>query len=151
MSRLPILFQHYTSKLNQNFKYKVIKRQFGLIERIDHVQLAMPPNKEDLARTFYSDFLKLNEVEKPPELAKRGGCWFENQMVKVHLGVDSAFRPSKKAHIAFIVKDIVDLASSARKRNYEVFEEKDNVNTERIYIYDPFGNRLEFLNSLKDK
>jgi len=44
---------------------------------IDHVQLAMPPGGEDRARAFYRDLLGLPEVAKPPELAVRGGAWFE--------------------------------------------------------------------------
>jgi catechol 2,3-dioxygenase-like lactoylglutathione lyase family enzyme len=41
---------------------------------IEHVQLAMPPGEEDRARQFYSGILGIPEVEKPAELAKRGGC-----------------------------------------------------------------------------
>jgi 4-hydroxyphenylpyruvate dioxygenase-like putative hemolysin len=45
---------------------------------IDHVQLALPPGKEDAARRFYRDLLRMVEIAKPPELAKRGGCWFQS-------------------------------------------------------------------------
>jgi catechol 2,3-dioxygenase-like lactoylglutathione lyase family enzyme len=45
------------------------------IKAIDHVQLAMPPGKENEARAFYEGVLGLPEVIKPPNLAKRGGCW----------------------------------------------------------------------------
>ncbi len=44
---------------------------------IDHVQLAMPAGQEERARGFYRDVLGLPETPKPPELARRGGCWFE--------------------------------------------------------------------------
>jgi len=41
---------------------------------IDHVQLAMPPGEEQKARSFYGGLFGMTELEKPPELAKRGGC-----------------------------------------------------------------------------
>jgi hypothetical protein len=64
---------------------------------IDHVQLAMPPGGEQKARAFYEGLLGMAEVPKPPELAKRGGCWFESGGVQLHLGVESDFRAAKKA------------------------------------------------------
>ena len=73
---------------------------------IDHVQLAMPPNQEEPARAFYRDILELVEIPKPPELAKRGGVWFEQGTVTIHLGVEQDFRPAKKAHPALLVDDL---------------------------------------------
>ena len=65
---------------------------------IDHIQLAMPAGREDEARAFYARLLGIPEIAKPPELAKRGGAWFESGAVKVHLGVEPDFRPARKAH-----------------------------------------------------
>ena len=59
------------------------------ITALDHVQLAMPPGKEAEARAFYEGVLGIPEVQKPPNLARRGGCWFERGTVKIHLGVDA--------------------------------------------------------------
>ncbi len=87
----------------------------------------------------------LPEQPKPPELAKRGGCWFESGEVKVHLGVEAPFHPAKKAHIAFRVGDVAGLAAKARDAGFEVVEDDDLPGHERVYIFDPFGNRLEFL------
>jgi len=115
------------------------------LEIIDHAQLAMPRGEEDKARPFYRDLLGLPEQPKPPELAKRGGCWFESDKVKVHLGVEDPFRPAKKAHIAFRVTDVQGLAARARAAGYEVVDDELLEGFDRIYIYDPFGNRLEFL------
>src|SRR5205807_686128 len=43
------------------------------IVRLDHVQLAMPPGREDEAEAFYSGLLGLQRVPKPAALAARGG------------------------------------------------------------------------------
>jgi catechol 2,3-dioxygenase-like lactoylglutathione lyase family enzyme len=45
------------------------------IVRLDHVQLAMPSGGEETARAFYNQVLGLDELEKPLQLASRGGLW----------------------------------------------------------------------------
>jgi catechol 2,3-dioxygenase-like lactoylglutathione lyase family enzyme len=115
------------------------------LEAIDHVQLAIPPGGEGEARRFYRDFLGLPEQPKPVNLARRGGCWFESAAVKVHCGVEDPFRPARKAHIAFRVDDVAGLADRARAAGFETAEDEPLAGSDRIYIYDPFGNRLEFL------
>jgi very-short-patch-repair endonuclease/catechol 2,3-dioxygenase-like lactoylglutathione lyase family enzyme len=110
-----------------------------VLRAIDHVQIAIPVGGENLARPFYGDLLGLTEVPKPAELAKRGGCWFEGA-VKVHLGVEQDFRANVKAHVAFEVDDRLALAQKAKAAGWRVTTERD-----QLYIYDPFGNRLEFV------
>ena len=74
-----------------------------------------------------------------------GGAWFESERVKVHCGVETPFSPARKAHIAFRVDDVAGLAKRAKAAGYEVIDDDLLPGHERIYIYDPFGNRLEFL------
>src|SRR5499426_2727003 len=72
---------------------------------IDHILLAMPPGEEAKARAFYTGVLQLQEKVKPAALAARGGAWFTNGTIEVHLGVEKDFRPARKAHPAFVVRD----------------------------------------------
>ena len=115
------------------------------IEALDHVQLAMPVGEEDLARRFYSGLLGIPEVPKPPHLAKRGGCWFERGSLKVHLGVEQEFRPARKAHPAFTVRDLTALIKRLRDGNVAIEEDEPLPGFNRCYVSDPFGNRLELL------
>ena len=119
-----------------------------ILETIDHAQVAIPRGGEEQARAFYQALLGLPEQPKPAELAKRGGCWFESAAVKLHCGVEDPFSPAKKAHIAFRVDDVPGLAARARAAGYRVVDDDLLEGHERIYIYDPFGNRLEFLRPL---
>jgi catechol 2,3-dioxygenase-like lactoylglutathione lyase family enzyme len=116
-----------------------------VLETIDHVQLAMPAGEEAKARAFYAALLGLAEQPKPAELAGRGGCWFESDRVKVHCGVETPFAPAKKAHIAFRVDDVAGLAARAKAAGYDVIEDELLPGHDRVFIHDPFGNRLEFL------
>ncbi len=115
------------------------------IEGIDHVQLAMPKGQEDKARAFYRGLLGLNEVPKPPVLAKRGGAWFESGHVKIHLGVQQDFRAARKAHPAFLVSDIDDFSTRLKDAGCDVTIDYDLPGFKRFYTNDPFGNRLEFM------
>ena len=115
------------------------------LRAIDHVQLAMPAGGEDAARAFYAGLLGLPEVPKPAHLAARGGCWFESATVKIHLGVDADFRPAKRAHPALLVDDLPRLAATLTAAKVEVIDDEPLDGYDRIYAYDPFGNRLELL------
>ena len=112
---------------------------------IDHVQLAMPPGEEDRARGFYVELLGLTEVPKPPELAKRGGAWFETGRVRLHLGVERDFRPARKAHPALLVANLPALVERLRGAGLIVTDDDLLEGYDRVYVADPFGNRLELL------
>jgi catechol 2,3-dioxygenase-like lactoylglutathione lyase family enzyme len=112
---------------------------------IQHVQLAMPPGREDDARAFYAGVLGLTEVPKDPELAKRGGAWFERGAVRVHLGVEHDFRPARKAHVGLLVDDVRAIVAECRRRGLETVDDEPLEGFDRIYVYDPFGNRLELM------
>lgn len=115
------------------------------IDGIDHVQLAMPPGEEQAARDFYAGILGVPEVDKPENLAKRGGCWFERGALKIHLGVEHDFRPAKKAHPALTVVGLGELIRSLKQAGYEVVQDEPLPGYNRCYVSDPFGNRIELL------
>ena len=112
---------------------------------IEHVQLAMPPGGEDAARAFYADLLGLPERTKPPDLAARGGCWFEGPGVKVHLGVEADFRAAQKAHPALLVDDLAALIKALLASDVTVSADDPADGLARCYVSDPFGNRIELI------
>jgi len=115
------------------------------LRKIDHVQLAAPKGCEELARNFFNGVLGLAEVEKPEELKKRGGVWFEFGTFQLHIGVEEPFVPAKKAHPAFIVENMEELKMHLKEMKV-VFTEDDKLpGANRIHLNDPFGNRLEIL------
>jgi catechol 2,3-dioxygenase-like lactoylglutathione lyase family enzyme len=115
------------------------------IRGIDHVQLAMPAGEEKKARDFYHGLLGIPEVPKPPDLAKRGGAWFEQPPLKIHLGVDKAFRPAQKAHPGLLVEDLPQLIRRLQGAGYQVIDDEPLAGYLRVYVSDPFGNRLELM------
>jgi len=117
------------------------------VAAIDHVQLAMPPGEEARAVAFYEGVLGIAHVPKPPHLAKRGGCWFEapDGSLKIHLGVEQDFRPARKAHPALRVDDLAALVDKLRAAGVEPRDDEPLEGYDRVYVDDPFGNRIELL------
>jgi catechol 2,3-dioxygenase-like lactoylglutathione lyase family enzyme len=114
---------------------------------VDHVQLAMPPGSEAEARAeaFYSGVLGLERQPKPAPLAARGGCWFSNGPVVLHLGVEQDFRPAKKAHPALVVDDLSALTEALEAEGFTVEPDEEIAGVRRSYVDDPFGNRIELI------
>lgn len=107
----------------------------------------MPTGAEETARGFYRDLLGMVEVAKPPELAKRGGCWFQSGSVQVHLGVEQDFRPAKKAHPALRCSNYDALTAHLRAAGVETKDDDSISGVRRCHISDPFGNRIELIGS----
>ncbi len=113
---------------------------------IDHIQIAMPAGAEDQARAFYGAILGFSETPKPALLAGRGGAWFQQGTVVVHLGVEAAFRPARKAHPAFLVDNLDALVERCQQAGYETDTDEPPLDGyRRAHVYDPFGNRIELM------
>ncbi len=119
-------------------------RVYGL----DHVQLAMPPGGEGAAVDFYEGVLGLPQVPKPPALAVRGGRWFSNGDVALHLGVEEDFRPARKAHPALLVDDLDAMVERIGGAGGEVAWGEPLDGFSRCHVADPFGNRIELMQRL---
>ena len=124
---------------------------------LHHVQVACPPGGEDAARAFYAAALGLVEVDKPTALQGRGGAWFRayddrgGVAAELHVGVEEPFVPARKAHPAFVVDDLDQVAASLRERGYEV-DERERATFEgylRLHSFDPHGNRVEVLQATR--
>jgi catechol 2,3-dioxygenase-like lactoylglutathione lyase family enzyme len=105
----------------------------------------MPPQQEETARRFYGDLLGLTEVPKPANLAARGGVWFSGGGLRLHLGVERDFRPARKAHPALVVENLAALAAHLERHDVEVTTDEPLAGYDRVYVSDPFGNRIELM------
>jgi catechol 2,3-dioxygenase-like lactoylglutathione lyase family enzyme len=110
----------------------------------------MPPGKESEARSFYEGVLGIPEVPKPANLEKRGGCWFVRGSLKIHLGVDHDFRAARKAHPALLVEDLAALKALIEAAGYSFNTDEPLADYDRIYVNDPFGNRIELMEPISN-
>lgn len=112
---------------------------------LHHVQLAIPPGSEEVAREFWVDALGLTEIAKPPEPAARGGLWVRGDALEVHLGIEEGFAPARKAHPGILVTGLDALAARLEDHGIDIVYDGAFPGHRRFYAADPFGNRLEFL------
>jgi catechol 2,3-dioxygenase-like lactoylglutathione lyase family enzyme len=124
-----------------------LKAMNSRIARLDHIQIAAPEGCESAARDFYGRLLGMREIEKPESLRARGGCWFECGSQQLHIGVEKDFRPAKKAHPAFAATNLDDLGQALIARGIKVTDDTSIPGVRRFHTEDPWGNRLEFLES----
>lgn len=126
--------------------------------RLHHVQVACPLGAEETARRFYRDGLGLTEVEKPADLAGRGGCWFraydedESVTAEIHVGVQDPFAPARKAHPALTVDTVAGLETlGARLEDLGFAVDWSERHTfpghQRCHTADGHGNRVELMSS----
>jgi catechol 2,3-dioxygenase-like lactoylglutathione lyase family enzyme len=124
--------------------------------RLHHVQVCCPPGGEAEARRFYAEGLGLTEVDKPAQLAGRGGAWFRAYdaegavTAEVHVGVEEPFAPARKAHPALVL-DSVELLERTAARLERVGYAVDRSEWatfpghRRVHVRDGHGNRVELL------
>lgn len=112
---------------------------------LHHVQLAMPPDEEEAAARFYGAILGLEQVPKPADLSPRGGVWFRTGDLEVHLGMEDQFSPAVKAHPAFLVSGLETLKARIEAAGYRVTDTVQIEGFHRVYVRDPFGNRVELI------
>ncbi|MGD7044594.1 VOC family protein [Jeotgalibacillus proteolyticus] len=112
---------------------------------IDHIQLEAPKGHEEKARSFYSGVLGLEEIPKPENLRKHGGCWFLCGPQEIHIGSLESFKAPQKAHPALVVTGLQSLRSHLEDASYAIDEEEPIAGRDRFFVKDPFGNRIEFL------
>jgi catechol 2,3-dioxygenase-like lactoylglutathione lyase family enzyme len=110
---------------------------------IDHVQLTVPRSLEAEALEFYRNVLGLPEIEKPEELRKRGGAWFQVGALQFHIGVDPEPWPKSKRHVCFVVADLAKAKAAAMASNATIEEEGVAEGLMRFFLRDPAGNRIE--------
>jgi catechol 2,3-dioxygenase-like lactoylglutathione lyase family enzyme len=118
-----------------------------VVKRLDHVQISIPTGAEEQARAFYRDVVGLRELEKPESLKSRGGLWFAIGDIELHLGMEAVVNPTKR-HPAFEVEDVRSARALFKRAGVKVQEEPVIPGRERFSIWDPFGNRIEFLQIL---
>ena len=115
------------------------------ITGLDHVQIEAPAGCEAAARAFFGWVLGLKELQKPVALQARGGAWFALPDGRhLHVGVVADFVPRTKGHPALRCGDLAGLQAHLHLCGVP-FQADDEAGVPRIFLRDPFGNRLEIV------
>lgn len=112
---------------------------------LDHVQLAMPPGREQTARDYWVGLVGLTETTRPAGVAAREGMWLSGEALELHLGVQSPFTPARKAHPGIMVRDFDSLRDRLVQAGHPTTDAVAIPGRRRFHTEDPFGNRIEFI------
>jgi len=116
---------------------------------LHHAQITIPEGAEEQGRQFYCQLLGLLETEKPDSLKGRGGFWLQVGDRQVHVGTEEGVnRRATKAHLAYQVTDIETWRKRLQERGIEILEGVPIPGYQRFEIRDPFGNRVEFIQTV---
>jgi len=116
---------------------------------IDHVQITIPKNEENKAKSFYCELLGLKEIAKPENRRNNGGFWLQLGKVQLHVGTENGVdRNLTKAHVAYLVDDLEKWRNILSQDNVEVKDSAPFPSAKAFEFRDPFGNRLELIQQL---
>ena len=113
---------------------------------LHHVQLAMPPGEEDAAVRFYARSWAWTQVPKPPTCSRRGAACGSHGRPRGASGGRGDLVPAReKAHPAFLVRGLETLRARIEAAGYRVTDTVQIEGFHRVYVRDPFGNRVELI------
>jgi catechol 2,3-dioxygenase-like lactoylglutathione lyase family enzyme len=117
------------------------------IKRLDHIQICIPIGKENEARAFYTHIIGFEEIPKPIELIPNGGLWYQVGDIQFHIGTENEINKSKR-HPAFEVADLAGARQLLERHQVKIKEEIQIPGQIRFSFFDPFDNRIEFLQKI---
>lgn len=117
------------------------------IRSVDHIQLPIPLGASPQARAFYEGQLQLPEV-RDPSLDRPGTLRFSLGWQRLDLSEGHYTGVAPQAHLALRVADVAALARRLREAGQAVDDAQ--LDDGRIYVEDPFGNRLELVEPPRD-
>ena len=131
-----------------------------MLKCVDHMNLQVPPDREEQALSFYRDLIGFRPLKKPDSLGPRGGhfCVSEDPWYELHIGVargtsaaDLSEESPLRNHLAFQVDDLIAAKKKFTDAGVEIipaepaFSMERDFHQERFFIRDPGGNLLEIL------
>lgn len=120
-----------------------------MILGLHHAQITIPKGAEEEGKQFYCNVLGLEEIEKPNSLKGRGGFWLKVGDKDVHVGTEDGFdRRTTKAHLAYLVTDLLHWKSVLEQNDIQVIEGVPIPGFDRVEFRDPFGNRVEMIQEI---
>ena len=113
-------------------------------KRANHINICVPPDRLDEAKTFYSQVLGLTQIPRPDHLFSSAGYWFDIGDVQLHVGVEPA-QPRSNRHVALEVTDVRAARAYLENLGIETVDEPVVPGWDRFAFFDPFGNRMELI------
>jgi glyoxylase I family protein len=112
------------------------------VTQLDHVSVLITDIER--SRRYYGDLLGLTEIAKPRTFEFKV-LWFDLGNQHLHLLVKEKPDAQSPRHFALRVKDVQAARTYFREKGIAVEETTVIPGADRIFIYDPDGNRIEVI------
>jgi catechol 2,3-dioxygenase-like lactoylglutathione lyase family enzyme len=118
--------------------------QFRVVA-LSHVNVTVPAEEEDAAKTFYKTVLGLKEIPKPAGTRQNIGAWYELGGVQLHLSVEEKVtNAASDRHVCYVVADLAEAERHLHDAGTEVIPDpRPMAGVKRFYVRDPGGNLIE--------
>ena len=114
--------------------------------RIDHVQITAPRAREREVHHFYVNVLGLRVLERTRTIPTSVLSFALDEVTELHVVlVENPFRPPLGDHFAVAVDDLESVKRRLADNNVSYSPSPVRAGYERVFVQDPFGNRIEFL------
>jgi catechol 2,3-dioxygenase-like lactoylglutathione lyase family enzyme len=118
-------------------------------EGVHHVLVCVPPDQKEAAKRYYEDVLGFVPVASPLESGGSGNLWwYECGSSELHVACLPDYRANVRPHTAIRIKDLPAFRERLARHGIETRLDYSYVGSWRIYIVDPWNNRLEFIAQL---
>ncbi len=118
-----------------------------MITGFDHLQISFPAGRLADALAFYVDLLAFTRIEKPVGLSQ-SGAWLKQGGFNLHLGEEENFQTDGRGHPAFLVDALEPLIMRLQHADCRTRYDQGPNGFLRASAWDPFGNRIEFMQRL---
>ncbi|MDQ3703592.1 MAG: hypothetical protein M3442_22125 [Chloroflexota bacterium] len=116
---------------------------------VHHVMLGVPPDQKEAAQQYYEGVLGFVPVESPLESTGSGNLWWYSCGVsELHVALVPDYRANVRPHVAIGIDDLPSYRERLRRHGIETKLDYSYSGSWRIYIVDPWNNRLEFISQL---
>ena len=112
------------------------------VTQIDHVSVLI--TDVERSRRFYRDVLGLKEIAKPKTF-DFVALWFDLGNMHIHLLLKEQADTTSARHFALRIKDVEAARAYFREQGVPFTETTRIPGADRIFIFDPDGNRIELI------
>jgi RimJ/RimL family protein N-acetyltransferase len=137
------LKRHITHRMTRNEWLNVTNS--APLKSLNHLQISIPKGKLDEALAFYVGLLKFERIAKPAELQHHGGAWLLQNGFHLHLGEEENYVTDNRRHPSFNVRGFDSIMKSLESHGCKVRRDSGPAGYLRGSTWDPFGNRIEFM------
>lgn len=111
---------------------------------LHHVSIPVRPDQLEAGRDFYTGPMGLEEIPAPAEFEEGRVVWFQLGERELHIFKEEAANsPLSERHLALEVDNLAEARQRFEEHGVAVEEADPIHNRPRLYVRDPFGNKLE--------